>query len=152
MDESKLIHATIDERRVALMHGLIHSLVHDLATTHHLKMWTVCPLEMLGHQQSEKRIHNEAPKITPKMVCEELYGAALQHTMDMLNAGTVNDLIMRAKRMSAELKYIPFIDPERIRRRFLQKSDYGRKYREKHKERLARNQRERRNKGVIQPA
>ena len=152
MDESKLIHATVDERRVALMHGLIHSLVHDLATTHHLKMWMGSPLEMLGHQQAEKRIHNEAPKITPKMVCEELYGEALQHTLDMLNAGTVNDLIMRARRMSAEIKHVPFIDPERLQRRFQQKSDYGRKYREMHKERLALCQRQKRNKGVIQPA
>jgi len=151
MNEQDLNNASIDERRLALMLAVIHSLTTDLATTHKLKMWAECPLEMLGHPRADNRLHNEAPKITPKMICGELYGQELQDTLDTLCAGfgvkeTVRDMIQRSKRMSANMTYVPFVDIKKERQRLAQKSDYGRKYRQFHKERLAQLQRERRNK------
>jgi hypothetical protein len=141
----------ISDGKLALTLAMIHSLTSDLATCHKLGFWRDCPLEMLGHPLEDRRINPEWERITPKTICAELYSAELQHTLDLLAEGfrlivSVAGLIARAKRMSAEMAYTPKADLTVQQRRAAKRSAYGKTYRNFHKERLAQNQRNRRNK------
>ena len=146
----------VSDGRLALALAIIHSLTTDLATCHKLKFWQDCPLEMLGHPLEEKRINPEWAHITPKTVCAELYGAELQYTLDLLAEGfhlivSVGGLIARAKRMSAEMAYTPKADLTVQQRRAEKRAAYGKKHRAIHRERLAKYQRDRRNKNKATP-
>lgn len=137
--------------KLALTLAIIHSLTVDLATCHKMGFWKVSPLEMVGHPLEQKRLHLDAHLVTPATIIEELYGANLQHTMDLLHEGfrlvvTVSGLIKRAKALSAEMTHTPRVNSTAQTERASKRSDYGRKYRQFHKERLAQLQRERRNK------
>ena len=144
-----------EDGRLALTLAIVHSLTVDLATCHKMGFWKVSPLEMVGHQLEQKRLHREAHLVTPASIIEELYGAELEHTLDLLADGfrchvTVAGLIQRAKRLSAEMTYTPRVDLTAQKQRAARRSDYGKGYREIHKARLAQMQRNRRNKNKIQ--